>query len=135
MNTKWLLIFLLTGLASLFTSTSYAENALNKEELQLLISGNTAEGRNVEWKEGMTWYFNKMGKVLKVDDKGNHGKGKWTINDNGELCTIYKRGGERCRKVVKRDDGGYDVFGTSPPEYGDLVMTFDRILPGNAHDL
>jgi hypothetical protein len=135
MNIKWGFILLLTGLAYLLTTASYAANALAREELELLISGNTAEGQNVEWKESMTWYFHKLGQIKKIDDKGNKGKGKWFINEKAELCIEFKRGGERCRTVIPREDGGYDVYGTASPESGKLVWTFQRILAGNAHDL
>ena len=55
----------------LFSNTSNAADPLGKEALEKQIVGNTAEGKNVEWEKGMTWYFHKIGKIKKVDEHGN----------------------------------------------------------------
>jgi hypothetical protein len=125
----------LSGLVFLFSNSSQAAGPLNKEDLEKLIAGNTAEGQNVHWEKGMIWYFHKTGQIKKVDEHGNRGKGSWFINDDGELCIKFKRGGERCRTVVPREGGGYDVYGTEYPEAEELKWTFEQVLPGNPHDL
>ena len=135
MNMKYNLLAFLSILFLLFSNTSNAADPLGKEALEKLIAGNTAEGQNVEWEKGMTWYFHKIGKIKKVDEHGNTGKGEWSINDDGYLCAQFKRGKERCRTVVPRTDGGYDIYGTDYPEEDQLKWTFKRILPGNPHDL
>jgi hypothetical protein len=135
MNMKWGCPALFAGFIFLFSNISNAADPLSKEELEKLLSGNTAEGQNVQWEKGMTWYFQKLGQIKKIDEHGNRGKGRWLINEEGELCVEFKRGGERCRTVVPRTNGGYDIYGTEHPEEDDLKWTFSRILPGNPHDL
>ena len=135
MNMKWDFLTLFAGFIFLFSNISNAAEQLSKEELEKLISGNTAEGQNVQWEKGMTWYFQALGQIKKIDEHGNRGKGRWLINEEGELCVEFKRGGERCRTVVPRADGGYDIYGTEYPEEDDLKWTFSRVLPGNPHDL
>ena len=116
-------------------NNGYAAEPLAKDDVEKLIAGNTAEGQNVHWEKGMTWYFHKAGQIKKVDEHGNRGKGSWFINDKGELCVQFKRGGERCRTIVPRTDGGYDIYGTAYPEADELKWIFSRVLPGNPHDL
>jgi len=135
MNMKWGFVTLFAGFIFLISDISNAADPLSKEKLEKLISGNTAEGQNVKWEEGMTWYFHKLGQIKKIDQHGNRGKGKWTINEEGELCVKFKRGGERCRTVVPGTDGGYEIYGTEYPEEDELKWTFSRVLPGNPHDL
>lgn len=135
MNMKWGFAALFASSIFLFSQISYAADPLSKEKLEKLISGNTAEGQNVRWEEGMTWYFHKLGQIKKIDQYGNRGKGKWTINEEGELCVEFKRGGERCRTVVPRTDGGYDIYGTEYPEEEELKWIFYQVFPGNPHDL
>jgi hypothetical protein len=135
MNMKNGLLATLAVLVFMFSNTSNAADPLNKEALEKLITGNTAEGQAVEWKKGMIWYFHKLGKIKKIDEHGNKGKGEWFVNDDGYLCAKFKRGKERCRAVVPRTDGGYDIYGTDYPEADQLKWSFDRILPGNTHDL
>jgi len=106
MNTKWGFPILFAGFISIFSNLSNAADPLSKEELEKLLSDNTAEGQNVKWEKGMTWYFQTLGQVRKIDEHGNRGKGRWSINEEGELCVEFKRGGERCRSVVPRTDGG-----------------------------
>lgn len=126
---------ILAGLVFLFSNTGNAADPLGKEELEKLIAGNTAEGQSVKWEKGMTWYFHKLGQIKKIDEHGNKGKGIWFINEEGELCIEFKRGGERCRTAVPRTDGGYDIYGTEYPEAEELKWIFNRVLPGNPHDL
>ncbi|NOQ89238.1 MAG: hypothetical protein GQ550_09960 [Gammaproteobacteria bacterium] len=135
MNIKYNSITFLAALFLLFSNASNAADPLGKEALEKLITGNTAEGQAVQWEKGMTWYFHKTGKIKKFDEYGNRGKGEWMINDDGYLCVKFKHGKERCRSVVPRTDGGYDVYGTDRPEADELKWTFERILPGNPHDL
>jgi len=132
---KYNLLAFLAVLFLLFSNTSNASNPLSKEALEKLIAGNTAEGQAVRWKKGMTWYFHKTGKIKKFDEHGNRGKGEWIVNDDGNLCVKFKHVKERCRAVVPRADGGYDIYGTDNPEADELKWTFERILPGNPHDL
>ena len=135
MNARCKLLPVIAALVLSFSSNSSASAPLAKEEVEKLISGNTAEGQNVKWEKGMTWYFHKLGQIRMIDEHGNRGKGRWFINDEGELCTQFKRGGERCHTVVPREDGGYGIYGTDYPEAEELKWIFKRVLPGNPHDL
>ncbi len=63
MNMKWGFVTLFAGFIFLFSNISNAADPLSKEKLEKLISGNTAEGQNVKWEEGMTWYFHKLGQL------------------------------------------------------------------------
>ncbi len=125
------LVAIVTVLVCLLTLTSNAADPLGKEDLQKLIASNTVEGRSVEWKKKMTWYFNGTGLIKQLDEYGNRAKGRWRIGDKGELCVDYKLGGEHCRTLVPRAEGGYDVY----EENGTHVWIFETILPNNPHDL
>ncbi len=134
MNPQSCLCPVMVTLVLLFSSSVQA-GKLNRQEVESLISGNTLEGSNLNHQEKMTWYFKKSGKIKKLDEHGNSGKGKWRIDDRGFLCVKFKRGGERCRVIVAKEYGGYKVIGTAHPEEGKLIWQINRVLPGNVNDL
>jgi hypothetical protein len=125
----------LRGLAGIFAIAVYhgavAAEKLGKEQVTKLITGNTAEGKNMKWNKGSMWYFDKLGTVKSADDRGNKGKGKWNISDKGELCFEFKNSmKERCLEITPRADGGYDLI-----DGGELVWKFDKVVEGNPHGL
>lgn len=105
-----------------------AETKLKSDEIKALLSGNTAEGRYIKWKTTHQMYFDATGKLRRTDSLNNKEKGTWTVNKSDELCVEVKK--ERCNEVMKRDDGGYNVY-----RKGKLRFTFDKIVPGNPHNL
>lgn len=121
---KQYIVNLLIVLSLLVTSVVHAAEALNKDSVESLVTGQKIEGRNVVWKKGMKWNFRPSGELKKRDEYGNKGKGTWYVNDEGKLCSEFKHVKERCLTVVPRDDGGYDLFSDKK----ELEWTFDRFL-------
>ena len=131
METWKQIIFSITVIVFGFIGVSQqavAETQVSGEELKTLLSGNTVEGRYIKWETTHKMYFSENGKLSRIDSNNNKEKGEWEINKSGELCISVRK--TRCNKVMKRDDGGYDVF-----RRGDLKFTFDKILTGNPHNL
>ncbi len=126
-----------TMLASLMSIPVSASNPLNKETVEKLVTGNTAEVQNSKWKQKQaSWYFSTSGQIKSLDKNKKSGKGKWHVNDNGELCIQFKRqDNEHCRTVVPTSDGGYELYGTRHPFQGDLMWIIKEVSPGNVHDL
>lgn len=114
------LVFATAGMA--------ASKALNKEEAEALVKGNTVEGVN-KFKKEMIWYFDPLGELRKRDNLGNKGKEKWWIGKKGEYCHQDKHmKDEKCAPIIPRDDGGYDVPLPNP-------FVWKKVLPGNPHNL
>lgn len=131
----WALLVL--GFSIVMSGTLAARDLTSKEEVEKLLSGNTVELHDVKWNKSATWYLKKNGRLKKQDEYGNRGKGEWSVDDQGRLCTVMKHRKDddlRCRVLVTREDGGYDVY---EREYADneLKWIFKKILPGNPHDL
>ena len=131
------LSFLILGFSIVWTGTTGAKDLTSKEEVEKLLSGNTVELQDVKWNKSATWYLKKNGRLKKQDEYGNRGKGEWYVDDQGRLCTEMKHRKDqslRCRVLVTREDGGYDVY---EREFADnkLIWIFKKILPGNPHDL
>ena len=112
------------------TSAAMAADALNKEEAEKLIAGNTAEGVNVKFDKKMIWYFAEDGKIHKQLPSGEKKKTKdtWNIDKKGNLCYQDKWMQQpTCGPISRRADGKYEAVG------GNWI--FDKVLPGNPHGL
>ncbi|MGD8926468.1 MAG: hypothetical protein PVG20_06445 [Thioalkalispiraceae bacterium] len=76
----------------------------------------------------MIWYFQEGGTLRKQKPNGKRGRAEWSIDKQGQLCYQDKHMNEAiCEPVMKRDDGKYDAYAGK--------WRFDKILPGNAHNL
>jgi hypothetical protein len=126
-------IFIL-GLSFALTGNIAAKDLTSKEEVEKLLSGNTVELQDMKWNKSSVWYFKKNGRLKTQDEHGNRGKGEWYVDDQGRLCTEKKHRKLRCRVLVTREDGGYDVYEREYEE-NELKWIFKRILPGNPNDL
>lgn len=116
-----LTMFLLSGLAM-------GAETLNREQVETLLKGNTAEGVNTQWDKKMIWYFQEGGTLRKQKANGKRGKAEWSIDKDGQLCYQDKHMDEaNCEPVIRRDDGKYDANAGK--------WRFDKVLPGNAHSL
>lgn len=120
----FIIVFSLMGLCQ----PSLAESRLSGEQIKALLSGNTVEGKYIKWKTTHKMYFEATGKLRRIDSLNNKEKGRWEINNSDELCVSVRK--TRCNQVMKRDDGGYNVY-----RHGTLKFTFDKIVPGNPYNL
>lgn len=110
------------------TSLATASETLSKQEVEKLLIGNTAEGMNTQFEFKMTWYFRKDGAIKKQKASGQRGKGEWSIDKQGRLCYIDKHMEEpACEPVIREPDGKYYA--------NDGKWRFDKVLPGNPHNL
>ena len=118
-----------TTIALIFISGSaIGAETLNRQQVEELLKGNTAEGVNTKWDKPMIWYFQEGGTLRKQKPNGKRGRADWSIDKNGQLCYQDKHMDEAiCDSVLKGDDGKYDANAGK--------WRFDKILPGNAHDL
>lgn len=117
-----------TGLAAVPQPGTAAETRLKSAEIKTLLTGNTAEGKYIKWKTTHKMFFDASGKIRRTDSRNNNEKGSWSVNDQDELCINVRK--RRCNEVMKRDDGGYNVYRNKR-----LLFTFDKILPGNPYKL
>ena len=108
--------------------TAIAETQTSGEDLKTLLSGNTVEGRYIKWETTHKMYFEATGKIRRIDSLNNKQSGEWYVNSLNELCVEVRK--HRCNQVMKRDDGGYNVY-----RKGALKFTFDKIVPGNPYNL
>lgn len=118
--------------ASLFamifaTGLMAGSDGLSKEEAETLIKGNTAEGTN-KWGKKMIWYFDEFGNLKKLDDRGQKGKAKWSLDDKGRLCYKDKHMNQEVCKPITPTKGGYEV------PY-DAEWKWEKVVPGNPHNL
>lgn len=108
--------------------TLAAPKALNHEEAEKLVKGNTAEGTN-KWKNNMIWYFAENGVLRKRINNSDKGKASWSINKRGELCYQDKHmHEEKCGAIVPQGDGKYEVHLGGE-------WKWDKVVPGNPHNL
>jgi len=127
-----LITFFATCLLTIIFATGVvlAADALSKEEAEKLIAGNTAEGIVVKAQRKMTWYFAEDGHIHKILPTGEKKKTKdtWNIDKKGNLCYQDKWMQQPlCGPINRRADGKYDAI--------DGRWVFDKVLPGNPHDL
>jgi len=108
-------------------SIAMAETKVSGDEIKTLLAGNTAEGKYIKWETTHKMYFEEKGKLRRIDSLNNKEKGEWYINKLGQLCIIVRK--DRCNDVMKRDDGGYNVY-----HRGTFKYTFDKIVPGNPYN-
>ena len=105
-----------------------AETKVTAEELKTLLSGNTTEGIYPRWETTNKMYFDATGELRRIDSLDNKERGEWYINEAGDLCIKIRK--KRCNEVMRRDDGGYNVY-----RQDTLRFTFDKVIPGNPHKL
>lgn len=127
-------ILLMVGCFLLFTANSLlAETIVSGDELRNLVSGKTLEGKWILWDSNYRMYMDPSGEFKRLYGKGsdltNHFDGTWSINKKGKLC--YEVKNKACRRVKKRDDGGYNLYNKK----GDLKQTIDKITDGNPYNL
>ena len=120
---------------------------LSADELQELISGNTAEGERREgvrpalgpptmvenYPEYFVAYFDANGIIeLKIDN--TNVSGKWQITDRGKLCIAWQGRKEQCASVHKE---GKVYKWISRKRMGRILweMKFTRFTAGNEHGL
>lgn len=110
------------------TSLATASETLTRDEVEKLLTGNTAEGMNTQFEFRMTWYFQNNGIIKKQKGTGQRGKGEWSIDKEGKLCYMDKHREEpACEPVIRESDGKYYA--------NDGKWRFDKVLPGNPHGL
>lgn len=108
----------------LFSSQSIAEAKLTYDESMAVFNGNTIEGIITNHDVAYTMYLDPSGSLVRKF-RGTVEKGNWRINQKGKFCIEF--GQEKCRKIKKRDDGGYNAYN----RHDELKFTIDKVLPGN----
>lgn len=143
---------IVTALAiSVAVPVAWADTMLTGKEIKQLINGNTAVGERR--KKGMEkefisyaimfkTYFNANGQLVEegvvVGATGSGipiSHGVWKVKKR-KLCFTFsdsqrKRGEQMCRKVIKKDDGTYELTTGK----GKVKRVWKEILPGNPHNL
>lgn len=125
---RYACLFLATLLIMTFgTMVVAGPDGLGKDDAEKLIKGNTAEGTN-KWGKKMIWYFDEFGNLKKLDDRGQKGKAKWSLDDKGRLCYKDKHMNQEKCEPIKPVNGGYEVpF--------DAEWKWEKVVPGNPHNL
>ena len=107
---------------------SKAETQISGDKIIGLLSGKTTVGKNIKWETKHKTYFDPSGELRRIDSFGNRETRNWRLGWRGELC--IEGGKEKCHKVKKRTDGGYNVY-----HRGLLRYTYDKIIDGNPYNL
>ena len=103
-------------------------DGLTKDEVEKLLVGNTVEGFHTKWGDQMIWYFREDGKLKKLKSGKSKGKSNWTIDKKGQLCHQDKHMKDpKCFPVIRSGDDKYTA--------NDGLWRFDKVLPGNPHNL
>ena len=109
---------------------SFAGEQISKDTLETLIKGNTVEGKKIRWETTYKMYFDPAGTFMRIDSLTNKDGGEWYVASDGLLCTTARKK-ERCRSVIQRSDGGYEVYNKRE----EVVWTMDKISPGDPYNL
>lgn len=138
---------------ALLMTNAYAadiQKAMSGKEIKQLVSGNTVEGRFTrprEDKEYLTTvvkyktHFSVNGEIVERSSAIAAGSGSanvaahgsWFVK-KGKLCKQFrdaKNNKKVCRKVIPMGDGEYGLYTGK----GKLTRTWDRVIPGNPHNL
>ena len=129
MNMKYLYILLIACFSVFSVNTLSAETRVDGDELRELIVGNTLEGKWIMWGTTYKMYIDPVGEFRRVFSNDNNDDGEWKINDKGKLCYIMNN--KACRRVKKRDDGGYNLYNKQK----ELKQTIEKIQKGNVYNL
>jgi len=129
MNNTSRSILVFTFLALIFPGLSLSGEQLNKDSLEKLIKGNSAEGKKITWNTTYKMYFDPSGKFSRIDSLNNKEGGEWKVENDGTLVMSGRK--EKRRTVSQRSDGGYDVHNRA----GDVIWTMDKITSGNPYNL
>jgi hypothetical protein len=126
-------------------------DALDGKEIRRLVSGNTIEGHFTKAREVKDYltisiqfkdYFGADGEFVEKSSSPSAGSGgaghvaahgSWTTK-KGKLCMQFRdarNNKKRCRKVIPMDEGKYGLYSGK----GKLIRTWDRVVPGNPHEL
>lgn len=106
-----------------------ADEQIDQESLEKLLTGNTVEGRKIKWDTTYRMYFDPSGRFRRIDSLNNKEGGEWRVESNGRLCMVGRK--EHCRTIRQRKDGGLDAYNMQ----GQLVWTMDKVIPGNPYEL
>jgi hypothetical protein len=121
------LLFIISTVFSV--NTLSAETRVDGDELRELIVGNTLEGKSITWGTRFKIYFDSSGEFKRNFSNDNYDEGEWEINKKGKLCYMIES--RYCRRVKKRDDGGYNLYNKKK----ELRQTFEKIHKGNVFNL
>jgi len=114
-------------------SVANADTRVEKDELKALITGKTLEGKWIVWDSNYRMYLAPSGDMKRVYGKGTELtddlSGTWMINKKGKLC--FEVNNMKCRRVKKRDDGGYNLYN----KRGEVRQTIEKITDGNPYNL
>jgi len=94
-----LITLCLTG----FSFTTIAAEYLGTEDVNQLISGNTVDAKNIKRGTTSITFFQPDGTFRQLLD-GKPGKGTWSVETDGSLCTNREGWGSGCRKISKDGD-------------------------------
>jgi hypothetical protein len=104
-----------------------AEKTLSAEDLNVLISGKTADGYHNKKDFSFKNYFDPNGTLTRRTADGHVSTAKWRIDDNGEQCVQWEGSRkERCGPFVDNGDGSI-----SKTRKGKKVITLKNFVDGN----
>ena len=113
----------------LFVTDSYAREDASFNDLKIMFTGNTVEGKLFERDVKYKMYLHPSGTFIRLDSNGLSEKGEWHINKQNELCLSLSS--QRCYKVSQRGKSEYGLHERS----GELALTIDNVILGNPDKL
>lgn len=127
----------LAGFVLLFCVSNLAyAGKLNADEVRQLVSGNTLEFNHVDDARLITRFYAADGTFRQMNKKGNKKvKGKWSVNNTGQLCN-QRKGNGVCHSIYKQGDVWKTYIGRTNPTGGDKqILIIQKVLEGNPNNL
>jgi hypothetical protein len=116
-------------LAPYSSADTIAGEKMGKQVLTVLLTGKTLEGNWVVWRMTCKMYLDPSWKTYRHRGRTSTEKGEWFVNEQGKLCFVANT--TRCRRVKRRDDGGYNLYDKEKQ----LVQTIEKIQDGGVYSL
>jgi len=133
MEFKYKILWIIGFPLAFMSNPLFAETKVEGDELKNLITGKTLEGKWIDWESNYRMFMDPSGEFKRLYGKGseltNELSGTWWISKKGKLC--FEVNNKACRRVKKRDDGGYNLYNKQK----ELKQTIEKITDGNPYNL
>ncbi len=129
------LIVMVSLLFILFSAGVVYAGALSGNEVKELVSGNTVEAVHATIGYSIITYHLADGTYRQLRDSETC-SGKWSVDNEGQLCMMRTGWGGECRLIVK-DGNVWKAYKIpkNPMKPRKHERTFNQVVKGNPHNL
>ena len=121
---------LTVGLAALMAAPTAFAGELSAADVKALFSGKTVESMHLKKDISGTTYYDPNGQFYGMRDDSIW-QGKWSVQDDGNICLTFESGKTRCR-FIEQEDGVYykvKVKGNGKPLCFCLLHGVGSVIP------